>query len=90
MTDNELLQLVLDRLVHPPPADRVAALDSLLIGFIESRLRQREIARIRVRLDQVVRYAAGRCGAGADSRIVETSFDTRGGDEILILREEAL
>lgn len=89
MSDLELLKLMLRHIQIEMEDD--AHLRAHRQATIEFMMKDREGRttpfQADIRVDQVILYAAGVCGMGEEKRTVETSFEVKAGDQLLVYRQ---
>jgi hypothetical protein len=92
VTDSELLKLMLhhiDENYEEARGDREVHHQRLKIIEAEMVLRESRTTPYQtvIQVDQVIPIGVGQCGQGGDKRIVQSSFEVRKGDQLLVYRE---
>lgn len=93
MTDSDLLLLMLRHLkLEGDPGESPASRQTRR-GIIEDEMQKREGRSTpyqhQIRVKQTIRLAVGECGMGAEARLVESGFEVKPGDELLVYRRRS-
>jgi hypothetical protein len=88
VTDDQLLKLMLHHILEDPHENPALRAQRRHLIEYEMRLRKERSVPYQtiVQVDQVVLIGVGQCGQGDDQRTVQSSFEVKKGDQLLVYR----